>query len=131
MAPEQWKAGWARSTRARISSRWASCSTKHGRAKLFKGDGPKELFRAVTIDPIAPPSSKVQGYPKSLEAVVMKALAKSPWCASRAPARCAKALLDVARKERWPIGNKVVADILRQALGTGRDRAAVAFGGRG
>ncbi len=120
MAPEQWKAGGALDARADLFALGVVLyEGTTGGAKLFKGDGPKELFRAVTIDPIPLPSTKVQGYPKSLEAVLMKALSKEPGDRYESARAMREALLDVARKERWPIGNKSVADIVRQALGTG------------
>lgn len=119
MAPEQWKAGGALDARADLFALGVVLyEGTTGGAKLFKGDGPKELFRAVTIDPIAPPSSRVRGYPASLEAVVMKALNREPAERFESARAMREALLDVARRERWPIGNKVVADVLRQAIGT-------------
>lgn len=120
MAPEQWKAGGALDARADLFAlAIVLYEGTTGGGKLFKGDGPKELFRAVTMDPIAPPSSKVQGYPKSLEAVIMKALEREPKDRFESARAMRDALLEVARRERWPIGNKVVADVARQALGTG------------
>jgi len=119
MAPEQWKAGGALDARADLFALGIVLyEGTTGGSKLFKGEGPKELFRAVTIDPIAPPSSRVRGYPASLEAVVMKALSKEPGERFESARAMREALLEVARRERWPIGNKVVADVLRQAIGT-------------
>lgn len=119
MAPEQWKAGGALDARADLFALGVVLyEGTTGGTKLFRGDGPKELFRAVTMEPIPPPSSRVQGYPKSLEAVVMKSLAKEPADRYESARAMRDALLEVARKERWPLGNKVVSTVLHQALGT-------------
>jgi serine/threonine protein kinase len=119
MAPEQWKAGGALDARADLFALGVVLyEGTTGGSKLFKGEGPRELFRAVTMDPIAPPSTRVHGYPRTLEAVVMKSLARDPAERYESAREMREALLDVARKERWSLGNKVVADVLRQALGT-------------
>jgi hypothetical protein len=119
MAPEQWKAGASLDARADLFALGVVLyEGTTGGAKLFKGDGPKELFRAVTMDPIPPPSTRVPGYPKSLEAVVMKALAREPSERFESARVMREALLDVARRERWALGNRVVAEVMRQALGT-------------
>ena len=119
MAPEQWQASSSLDARADL---WAmgvvlyECTT--GGTKLFRADNPKELFRAVMQDAIPPPSSRIANYPPSLEAVVMKALVRDP--DERYPtARAMRdALLDVARTERWALGNKVVAELIRNCIGT-------------
>jgi serine/threonine protein kinase len=46
--------------------------------KLFRGGSDFALLQKIVESPIPPPSSRVPGYPRELEAIVMKALAKSP-----------------------------------------------------
>jgi serine/threonine protein kinase len=119
MAPEQWKAGGALDARADLFALGVVLyEGTTGGSKLFKGDGPRELFRAVTMDPIPLPSTRVPGYPRPLEVVVMKALARDPNERYARAQSLREALLDVARRERWSLANRVVADVLREALGT-------------
>jgi serine/threonine protein kinase len=119
MAPEQWKAGGALDARADLFSLGVVLyEGTTGGAKLFRGDGPRELFRAVTMEPIPLPSTRVSGYPRPLEVVVMKALARDPTERYARAQSLREALLDVARRERWALGNRVVADVIREALGT-------------
>jgi serine/threonine protein kinase len=47
-------------------------------SKLFRGKSDYALIRKIIDEPVPPPSSRVPGYPRELEAIVMKALAKSP-----------------------------------------------------
>jgi serine/threonine protein kinase len=47
-------------------------------SKLFRGKSDYALIRKIIDDPIPRPSSRIPGYPRELEAIVMKALAKSP-----------------------------------------------------
>ncbi|HET7499937.1 MAG TPA: serine/threonine-protein kinase [Kofleriaceae bacterium] len=47
-------------------------------SKLFRGGSDYALLRKIIDGPIPPPSTRVSGYPRELEAIVMKALAKSP-----------------------------------------------------
>jgi serine/threonine protein kinase len=47
-------------------------------SKLFRGKSDYALIRKIIDDPVPPPSSRIPGYPRELEAIVMKALAKSP-----------------------------------------------------
>jgi serine/threonine protein kinase len=46
--------------------------------KLFRGGSDFALLQKIVDGQIPPPSSRVPGYPAELEAIVMKALAKSP-----------------------------------------------------
>jgi serine/threonine protein kinase len=47
-------------------------------SKLFRGKSDYALIRKIIDDPVPPPSARIPGYPRELEAIVMKALAKSP-----------------------------------------------------
>lgn len=119
MAPEQWQSSSSLDARADL---WAmgvvlyECTT--GGTKLFRADNPRDLFRAVMQDPIDPPSARVPGYPQSLESVVMRALVRDPDKRFATARAMRDALLDVARTERWALGNKVVAEVIRASVGT-------------
>ncbi|MDP3277884.1 MAG: serine/threonine-protein kinase [Deltaproteobacteria bacterium] len=119
MAPEQWQAGGALDARADLFALGVVLyELTTGGAKLFKGDGARELFRAVMTDPIPPPSARVQGYPPALETVILRALERDPNLRYPTARAMREALLDVARAERWNLGNSVVASLVRQAVGT-------------
>jgi serine/threonine protein kinase len=47
-------------------------------SKLFRSTSDFALLRKIVEEPIPPPSSRVPSYPRELEAIVMKALAKAP-----------------------------------------------------
>ena len=47
-------------------------------SKLFRGAGDFARIQKIAEQPIEPPSTRVRNYPPELEAIVMKALAKSP-----------------------------------------------------
>jgi serine/threonine protein kinase len=47
-------------------------------SKLFRATSDFALFRQIIEAPIPPPSSRVPSYPRELEQIVMKALAKDP-----------------------------------------------------
>jgi tRNA A-37 threonylcarbamoyl transferase component Bud32 len=47
-------------------------------SKLFRGKSDYALIRKIIDDPVPAPSARIPGYPRELEAIVMKALAKSP-----------------------------------------------------
>jgi serine/threonine protein kinase len=48
------------------------------RSKLFRATGDFALLQQIIEAPIPPPSSRVPNYPRELEQIVMKALAKDP-----------------------------------------------------
>lgn len=47
-------------------------------SRLFHRESDFETLRAIADEPIPPPSSRVSGYPKDLERIVMRALRKNP-----------------------------------------------------
>jgi len=47
-------------------------------SQLFRAHSEYALLQSIIESPIPPPSARVLGYPRELEAIVMKALAKSP-----------------------------------------------------
>jgi serine/threonine protein kinase len=47
-------------------------------SKLFRGTSDFALLQQIVESPIPPPSARVPGYPRELQAIVMRALAKNP-----------------------------------------------------
>ena len=66
--------------------------------RLFERDNQLLVLKAITEDPIAPPSSFVEGYPPQLERVVMKALARDRDERYATAVDMRRELLDVARE---------------------------------
>jgi formylglycine-generating enzyme required for sulfatase activity len=99
----------------------------------FEGDGVPQVLKQVLLDAPAPPSSVVDGVPRDLEHVVLKALSKDP--ADRYPS--AKALADdlerLARGEpvlgRDEAGARRRAQRTRRALGAAVVAAGLVGGG--
>ncbi|MBS2013426.1 MAG: protein kinase [Deltaproteobacteria bacterium] len=71
--------------------------------RLFKRVNAARTMEAITKEPIVPPSRLVEGFPRDLEAVVMRALAKRPEDRYASAADMRKDLLDIARVESSPV----------------------------
>ncbi|MEZ4225231.1 MAG: serine/threonine-protein kinase [Polyangiaceae bacterium] len=66
--------------------------------RLFKRENELMVFKAICEQPLVPPSQVAPGYPKALEAVVVKALARRPEDRYQTAAEMRKDLLAVARE---------------------------------
>lgn len=120
MAPEQWDPHSTLDARADLFALGVVLyEMTTGGARLFQGDTPQELYRAIVMDPIPDPRSRVPDYPPELAAIVMRALERGPaarWPSARA---MRTALVDFAQKQNWSLSSRAVADTVRDALGPG------------
>lgn len=117
MAPEQWEADATLDPRADLFSLGVvlyEMSTGSGR--LFKGQSPPELYKAVVQDAIPPPTSRVPDYPEALMRVVMTALERDP--AQRWPnARVMRtALAEAMESQGWTVQDRTLARIVQFSL---------------
>ena len=118
MAPEQWETSSQLDARADLFALGVVLyEMTTGGVRLFRGDTPKDLYKAVVIDPIADPRSRDPKYPEPLARIVMRALERGPsarWSSARA---MRTALVEFAQSENWSLSSKAVADAVRAALG--------------
>lgn len=68
--------------------------------RLFNKEGPGGILGAIVNDPIPPPSARIRSYPKELETIVMRALAKETSQRYQTAEDMRDDLLRFARKER-------------------------------
>lgn len=71
--------------------------------RLFKRTSPARTLSAICNEPIIPPSRLTKNFPKALEDVCMRALAKNPADRFATAAEMRLALLDVARDFASPV----------------------------
>ncbi len=118
MAPEQWEPDGALDARADVFALGVVLyEMTTGGIRLFRGDSPRELYKAITLEPIPDPRTRLDDYPEALARIVMRSLERGP--AARWPsARAMKmALLEFAQGLGWSLSSKAVADTVREALG--------------
>lgn len=117
MSPEQWEPNKGIDARADLFSMGVVLyETSTGSGRLFKGNAAPELYKAVMLDPIPPPSRRVKDYPPGLERVVMTALERSAdrrWSSAR---EMRLALADVMEHEGWTVDPRVLARLVQFAL---------------
>lgn len=120
MAPEQWDPEGKLDARADLFSLGVVLyEMTTGGDRLFHGDGPRELYKAVVIDAIPDPRARDPSYPEPLARIVMRALERGPsarWQSARA---MRAALAAFAQEQNWSLSSKAVADGVRAALGPG------------
>lgn len=117
MAPEQWEPGRVIDARADLFALgvcFYEMSTGSGR--LFKGSAAPELYKAVVIDEILPPSSRVPEYPDALSDVLMRALERrvsERWESAHA---MRAAVLDAMAASGWNPGADALSRLVHFAL---------------
>jgi serine/threonine protein kinase len=120
MAPEQWESDSKLDPRADLFAVGVVLyEMTTGGVRLFRGDSPKDLYKAVVMDPIPDPRTRDPSYPEPLARIVMRALERGPsarWASARA---MRTALVEFAQAENWSLTQKAVADALRVAVGPG------------
>ena len=118
MSPEQWEPGsQPLDKRADLFSLGVSLyEMSTGSARLFKGSAAPELYKAVVIDTIPPPGTRVQDYPDDLSRVVMKALERDTsrrWPSAQA---MRAALGEVMEAHGWEVETATLAKLVEFAL---------------
>lgn len=93
--------------------------------RLFNKEGPGGILSAIVNDPIPSPRSKVSNYPKALEAIVMRALAKDLNHRWQEAEDMRQALLRFAASERPPPGSTRLAELLHDLMGPPASQAVV------
>jgi serine/threonine-protein kinase len=120
MAPEQWEPGGALDARADLFAVGVVLyEMTTGGARLFRGETPKDLYKAVVLDEIQHPRTRLPDYPPELAAIVLRALERgrpTRWPSARA---MREALVSFAKRENWSLTSRAVADTVRDALGPG------------
>jgi serine/threonine protein kinase len=86
-------------------------------SRLFNKEGPGGILGAIVNDPIPKPSHKAKGYPKDLEAVVMRALDKEVNTRYQSAEEMRDALMRYARKERPVPGQNRLKDLTHDLFG--------------
>jgi len=118
MSPEQWEPGTQPlDKRADLFSLGVSLyEMSTGSARLFKGSAAPELYKAVVIDTIPPPRTRVQDYPDDLARVVMTALERDTsrrWPSAQA---MRAALGEVMEAHGWEVETATLAKLVEFAL---------------
>jgi eukaryotic-like serine/threonine-protein kinase len=85
--------------------------------RLFNKEGPGGILSAIVNDPVPPPSSKSKGYPKDLEAVVMRALSKEVNTRWQSADELRDALMRFAVREKPKPGAARLADLVHDLFG--------------
>lgn len=116
MAPEQ-ASGQAVDSRADIFALGILLHELTTGARLFGGDHPSALTALVDVDAPSPRLRNPE-YPRELEAVVMRALARDPNARFQSAEEMAQALEGVARALGWPVDRRLVATYASRVLGT-------------
>lgn len=120
MPPEQWEPDAPIDARADIFALGVVLyEMTTGGTRLFRGESPKDVYKAIVLDPIPPPRSRVPDYPEGLEKIVMRALERGPgarWPSARA---MRTALVEFAQGQGWSLSSRAVADALRAGIGRG------------
>ncbi len=120
MAPEQWDAEGKLDARADLFAVGVMLyELTTGGARLFNGDGPRDLYKAVVIDPVPDPRTRDPSYPEPLARIAMRALERGTsarWQSARA---MRTALVEFAQAQNWSLSSKAVADAVRAAMGPG------------
>lgn len=120
MAPEQWEPGRAIDARADLFALgvcFYEMSTGSGR--LFKGSAAPELYKAVVIDEIPPPSSRVPGYPDALSEVLMRALERRVSSRWESAHEMRDAVLEAMAEMKWNPGPDALSGLVEFALDGG------------
>ncbi|MEZ4391272.1 MAG: serine/threonine-protein kinase [Polyangiales bacterium] len=117
MAPEQWEPGRAIDARADLFALGVCLyEMSTGSGRLFKGSAAPELYKAVVIDEILPPSSRVPEYPAALSAVLMRALERrvsERWGSAHA---MRAAMLEAMAASSWNPGADALSRLVHFAL---------------
>jgi serine/threonine-protein kinase len=120
MPPEQWEGREALDARADIFAVGIVLyEMTTGGVRLFRGDSPQDLYKAIVLDAIPDPRTREPDYPEPLARIVMRALERGPaarWPSARA---MRTALLEYAQSQGWSLMQRAVSDQVRAAIGSG------------
>lgn len=86
-------------------------------SRLFNKEGPGGILGAIVNDPIPKPSHKAKGYPKDLEAVVMRGLDKEVNRRWQSAEEMRDALMRYAKRERPVPGQNRLKDLIHDLFG--------------
>ncbi len=86
-------------------------------SRLFNKEGPGGILGAIVNEPIPAPSKRRKGYPKALEAIVMRALEKDVHYRWQTAEEMRDALLRYARKERPTPGSARLKELIYDVFG--------------
>ncbi len=92
-------------------------------SRLFNKEGPGGILGAIVNDPIPRPKTKVKGFPKDLETVVMKALEKPVGRRYQSAEEMRDGLLNYARKERPKPGQARLSELIHDLFGDPESQA--------
>lgn len=93
--------------------------------RLFNKEGPGGILGAIVNDPIPPPSQKKRKYPRDLENIVMRALAKDVKQRWQSAEEMAVALMRFAASERPRPGKARLADLVQDLFGQPEHRDVI------
>ncbi|HVK78231.1 MAG TPA: serine/threonine-protein kinase [Kofleriaceae bacterium] len=84
--------------------------------RLFRRDNDLQTMHAILHDPIELPSARVPDYPRDLEAVVMRALARDRDDRYDDADQFGQALREVAHRHGWDLGADALGAVVRATL---------------
>jgi len=84
--------------------------------RLFQRESEMQMMYAILEEEIPRPSRHVPDYPPALEAIVMKALARSRDDRYEDARQLASDLHEVAREERWAVDSGALANLVKETL---------------
>ena len=84
--------------------------------RLFRRDNDLQMLYAILEEPIPPPSDRVRDYPKGLEYIVMKALARDRELRYPDAASLATDLRTVARDNEWDCEASTLSRLVKDVL---------------
>lgn len=93
--------------------------------RLFNKEGPGGILGAIVSEPIPPPSLKKRKYPRELENIVMRALAKDVDARWQSAEEMRAALVRFAASERPKPGKARLADLVQDLFGRPEHRDVI------
>lgn len=93
--------------------------------RLFNKEGPGGILGAIVSEPIPPPSIKKRKYPRDLENIVMRALAKEVGERWQSAEEMRAALMRFAASERPKPGKARLADLVQDLFGQPEHRDVI------